>query len=428
MITYTKSWFGTHLAFRLVGTSWPAGIVPGLFSAALGMILSLIEDVDETVSDKEQWLDHPYPFQVFASMVAFAVVFRTNFAFRRYWEAFDAVQRMGAKWFDGACMAVAFDAPGSSSTSYLNSAYDAPQLRGDPANGCLHTEFLSEMVHLFSLLHALALMHLRRDNELDNLQEVASSDERAGTSVLASTAPLLEVRRSTWVRKFSEEHVKTQFRLKRLPVLGRLRPEELSTLKEEVGCDSPSLVRVTMLESWVFRRLVARQKYEPAGDSGKTSPPILSRLYQVISDGHMGFSQAAKVAETPFPFPYHNLLRIFLWMFSTFVPFVVNAKLFDHGARFIMNFTVVWAHFALCEVGDNLEDPFTPYDANDLPLELVQYNFNARLLSLSTVPLPRQEEAEEKDVPTSEAEEKEDHGGMICRARGAAPTDGEACL
>merc|ERR1712230_214050 len=102
---------------------------------------------------------------------------------------------------------------------------------------------------------------------------------------------------------------------------------------------------------------------------GKTAPPILSRMVQNISDGHQGFSMAAKVTETPFPFPYQNLIRVFLYVFAIGVPFVINSKLLPTSARFIINFVAVWAYFSMTEVGDNMEDPFQAYDPNDLPLE-----------------------------------------------------------
>merc|ERR1712217_704462 len=117
-----------------------------------------------------------------------------------------------------------------------------------------------------------------------------------------------------------------------------------------------------------------------------TAPPILSRMVQVISDGNLAFSQAAKVAETPFPFPYHNIISIFLWMLALFVPFVINAKVMTPSARFVINFIAVWAYFSLAEVGDNLEDPFLPYDPNDLPLAAIHHSFNARLLALGIIP------------------------------------------
>lgn len=32
-------------------------------------------------------MQHPYPFQLYAFIIGFIIVFRTNFAYQRYWEA-----------------------------------------------------------------------------------------------------------------------------------------------------------------------------------------------------------------------------------------------------------------------------------------------------------------------------------------------------
>merc|ERR1712039_54645 len=73
------------------------------------------------------------------------------------------------------------------------------------------------------------------------------------------------------------------------------------------------------------------------GESAFTSPPILSRLYQVISDGCLWFSHASKIAITPFPFPYHNLISIFLWIYTLLVPVLVNGTLMDVGLRILVS-------------------------------------------------------------------------------------------
>eukprot|EP00966_Prymnesium_polylepis_P126330 2921694-Prymnesium_polylepis.1 len=52
---------------------------------------------------------HPYPFQVFAYIVAFALVFRTNVASNRYWEARSHVGTMSSKWGDSAALALSFE-------------------------------------------------------------------------------------------------------------------------------------------------------------------------------------------------------------------------------------------------------------------------------------------------------------------------------
>lgn len=49
-----------------------------------------------------------------------------------------------------------------------------------------------------------------------------------------------------------------------------------------------------MVESWIMRRLIARQKHEGA-DMALTSPPILSRLYQAAGVAGGGGSSALQV-------------------------------------------------------------------------------------------------------------------------------------
>mmetsp|Transcript_81519 Transcript_81519/g.242978 ORF Transcript_81519/g.242978 Transcript_81519/m.242978 type:complete len:404 (-) Transcript_81519:39-1250(-) len=385
MLTYKKGCAGIFLVFRIAGTAWPHGVIPGLLSACVGLVLSLVEDTDRVISNKESFVDNPYPYQLFAYLVGFVLIFRTNFSYLRYWEALDAVQRMGAKWLDGACMASAFDAKGDVWTPFLQSSVDRG-LNPSPSEpseaefrGRDHVAFFEELVRLFSLMHALALQHLRRDPDLSNL--MPSSSTRITT---LSHSPKSSSSKNI-VSGFASKDAGVNTLV--LKVLGGL-PEEMRGVLEADGSGAPvdSLARVAMVESWIMRRLIARQKYESAGDMCKTSPPILSRMAQVISDGNLGFSQAAKVAETPFPFPYHNIIALFLWMFALTAPFVINAKVLYIPARFVINFMAVWAYFALAEVGDNLEDPFMPYDPNDLPLEAIHHNFNQRLLAFGIVP------------------------------------------
>mmetsp|Transcript_108730 Transcript_108730/g.335869 ORF Transcript_108730/g.335869 Transcript_108730/m.335869 type:complete len:398 (+) Transcript_108730:26-1219(+) len=389
MIRYRRGYNGVFLLFRVVGTAWPHGIVPGLLSAALGLILGLLEVIEIKVTDDTVFLQNPYPYQLFAFVVGFILVFRTNFGYSRYMEAIDAVQRMGSKWLDGACMAIAFDAKADESGRFLqpsivaaNSCVLSMDDAKKPYQGPDHPHFFEELVHLFSLMHALALQHLRWDSDLESL-----SCAPVPRSVDLGEQPI----RSTSARnRLSHLGAKEQSRRNwslELPVLGGISEEEVSVLEADSdGQRLSSLARCAMVESWIMRRVTTRQKHETAGDMRNTDAPILSRMVQVVSDGHLAFSQAAKVADTPFPFPYQNIISTFLWMFATTLPVMVNANLMTIPARFVITFIAVWAYFSLAEVGDNLEDPYVPYDPNDLPLEAIHHSFNARLLAFGVVP------------------------------------------
>eukprot|EP00929_Paragymnodinium_shiwhaense_P031190 TRINITY_DN17536_c0_g1_i1.p1 TRINITY_DN17536_c0_g1~~TRINITY_DN17536_c0_g1_i1.p1 ORF type:complete len:442 (-),score=86.94 TRINITY_DN17536_c0_g1_i1:219-1544(-) len=428
MILYQKGWGGLFVVFRIVGTAWPHGVIPGLLAVGVGRLAAHFDNIDELISDEASFLKHHYPYQLFAYMVGFFIVFRTNFAYRRYWLSLDAVQRMSSKWLDGACMCVTFDAPGSIESKYLENAVggkggqtatDSADVASGPA-GISHSEFFTQVVHLFSLLHALALQHLRADKNLDNLQDTRKMQLR-----LTAVGPTKHYHASGWawldsLLGFSEEKVEEARRRMKLSVLGDLSPEWHKMLATDTrGRPVPTEARVSMAFSWCMRRCVARQKHEPMGDMAKTSPPIIARYYQVMSDGMLAFSQASMVTAVPFPFPYHNLTQMFLWVYALTVPLVINAKIEHIAVRMLLTFLSVWAYFALSAVGDNLEDPYLPYDPNDLPLTVMQHNFNAQLVSFGVAP-QKTEKVEEVEHRNSQ--------GSIATAITLVPETGDSSV
>lgn len=63
------------------------------------------------------------------------------------------------------------------------------------------------------------------------------------------------------------------------------------------------------------------------GALGKTAPPIVSRLYQFVSDGTLGYHQARKVAYVPFPFAHARKYSEVLKLDSTLVFLSTLSKL-----------------------------------------------------------------------------------------------------
>ena len=169
-----KGYGGLFILFRLVGTSWPFGVIPGLIAMSISLLLNYVPDIDAIISNRESFISHPYAFQLFAYLLGFLMVFRTNFAYQRYWEAIGAMQNMAAKWLDGALMGITFDASGNKDRPLLYGAQDTesglPHPSTQAKGGPHHSAYYGEIVHLCSLLHAVALQHLRSDSNLDNLE------------------------------------------------------------------------------------------------------------------------------------------------------------------------------------------------------------------------------------------------------------------
>lgn len=72
MIRYSKKYWGLHVLFRMYGSAFPRALPFSLASAALAGFLAFFFPTSTT------WdlFSHPYPFQTFAFIAGFMVVFR----------------------------------------------------------------------------------------------------------------------------------------------------------------------------------------------------------------------------------------------------------------------------------------------------------------------------------------------------------------
>lgn len=364
MLVYRKLCLGLPLLIRCVGSSIPAAVLPALFSASIALCLEVFGD--SAILDNI--FVHPYPFQVFAYILAFALVFRTNTAHGRYWEARTSIGQMTSKWGDAAAFALSFDLAGA-----------AP----DDA-------FQARLVHQFSLMHALALQYLRRDNELANLCDDAgrarSSSDAEETEGLLPVPPAPQncSRELCGDQDEPEAHARHLASVP-LPVLGGVAPTTAAVL--ERYDDRVSHAFTAVLSSVAARR--------GAGGLAAAEAPVFSRVHHALSDGMLGFQQARKVEDTPFPFPYAQLLSFMLWGFMLLFPLLAASKTGSSDDISVymgplLTLLVVLSYFAMHEVARSLEDPFA-HPPNDLPCRLLQDSFNARLIAAWDSALQAQE-------------------------------------
>eukprot|EP00294_Goniomonas_avonlea_P008745 CAMPEP_0114552300 /NCGR_PEP_ID=MMETSP0114-20121206/7054_1 /TAXON_ID=31324 /ORGANISM="Goniomonas sp, Strain m" /LENGTH=409 /DNA_ID=CAMNT_0001737173 /DNA_START=290 /DNA_END=1519 /DNA_ORIENTATION=- len=196
--------------------------------------------------------------------------------------------------------------------------------------------FVRSQVHLFSLLHALALQTLREDEDLDKLVPESKREE---------------------VDEFG--NVET------LVVLGGLTEREREVLEKLEG-------RSYQVMGWLNRDILLRHK---AGGVA-VPPPVLGRGLQAISDGFNAFQVAAKIMDTLFPFPYAQLLNGLMIMFTISTPIAVSTFTNSIYIAAFLSCLAVVGIIALEEVAKEIENPFGN-DANDLPLSLYQEKFNS---------------------------------------------------
>ena len=421
MLYYEKRLLGLPLLLRGVGSVLPRAVFPALVAAGLSLVFELTVPHEVLA----ELFVHPYPFQVFAYIVAFALVFRTNVGYNRYWEGRTQAAQMASKWGDAAAGALSYDMHARDDNEEIVRA---------------RAEWQALLIHRFSLLHALAMQYVRRERDLDTLslarednsedsheaslgfstpsrrqstparasilspgsllsptrpprtptadslpQNLSLTRERSDTAVAASqernrrssTYVEQSARQSIAASKTAKLQVSASRVFSRLPVLGGVDADETRVLRE-----------VNDRVGFVFELLLSQLNARHADGGLWVPPPILSRTHQVLSDGMLGFQQMRKVEDTPFPFPYAQIVAFFLCVFTLLFPLIAASKIstedpYTFWIAPLLSFFTVGAYWGLHEVARDLEDPFISAlgrpGPNDLPAATLQRDFNQRL-------------------------------------------------
>merc|ERR1719409_657595 len=100
------------------------------------------------------------------------------------------------------------------------------------------------------------------------------------------------------------------------------------------------------------------------------------------------FHDTLKIVETPFPFPYAQIIALFLFVFAVVTPMVVACWVHNWFLCAVFTFIAVSGFLSINLIAVELEQPFGD-DVNDLPLLELQVSVNNMLLKLLD-PLARQ--------------------------------------
>jgi hypothetical protein len=171
--------------------------------------------------------------------------------------------------------------------------------------------FLQETAHLLSLLSAVAMSTLR--NDLEGAESpLTTFVPGAAWPCVDPDAVNADVRRDWTLSKgriftvlrylFGRTRTgagRTLYNAARpFRVIGGVSDSEIQMLQAARG---PS-AKVALCSMW-FQEFICREYM--AGSTGGVAPPIISRLFQFISDGMLGYNQARKIA-------YGTFLRVFI--------------------------------------------------------------------------------------------------------------------
>ena len=115
--------------------------------------------------------------------------------------------------------------------------------------------------------------------------------------------------------------------------------------------------------SWLYQLINERIR---AGGLA-VPPPVLTRIYAILSDGMLGYEHCRKIMDTPFPFAWSQLVVFLTFTFLVLAPFAIIQFVDSIWMSVLISFFVALSYESLHEVARDLEDPFV-YEPNDLPL------------------------------------------------------------
>lgn len=206
--------------------------------------------------------------------------------------------------------------------------------------------FLQELAHLLSLLSGVALSTLRNDMETaespltmyypgtpwpatdpDDLDEETRNQYGEDRKVAQWLYFCLGLDRS-------EKHRTLYNAARPFGVLGGVSDDEIKKLQKAKGPYAKVALCTMWLQEFITREYIA-------GSTGRTATPILSRLYQYISDGNMAYNHGRKIAYTPFPFVNAQMTTVFSLMTCLIFPLLLHSYVKSLWFGCFLNFIIV---------------------------------------------------------------------------------------
>lgn len=329
-----------------------------------GMFLALVAAGFEVLRDKmpeyAPTLPHQFGMHAMGVIVSFAVVFRTNLGWQRYWEAMTQLHFCYSKWADAYCQFLAF------ATATLNQTREKGPAPEKVARILTLTRSLD--AH-FGLLSAVAADRLNKGdtNRMERRAGIAKWKDqiirrhelRQGPDLTGASRMPTFTDRVTGGAQDCHYSFEGHYVLNSMPT-----PEELASLEH---CSD----RVSKVMFWIVHDLAAVSR------DLDTAPPIQSRMFQELSNGMLGFNNCLKISDVPFPFPYAQLLTVVLSLYSLFIPLYISCFTEHVFISPLVSFVLFVGIWGVNEVAKELENPFGA-DTNDISL----VDFHARFIDI----------------------------------------------
>jgi len=273
----------------------------------------------------------------FSQCVAFAVVFRAHLAWNRYWDAVIQVHNMYGSFGQAFMTIMAFCSTSMKRVQKKGGAnVDATcaRLEATYSNACKY----------LALLSALGVDHLYHgDAHRIELQArlLHKSDKGLQDFDHVMTHALPELRVHGSDAPEAESGHSDVFYVFQLPT-----HEESEVLR--ISPDD----RVILCQSWLIEKLTM------ATEDLTVAAPMQNRMFVEIRNGFGNFCNCARIAHTPIPFAYSELLFAILVIFSILLPVYVATFTRSFILSPIMTFLIFYSVVCINEMAKILENPF----------------------------------------------------------------------
>mmetsp|Transcript_33 Transcript_33/g.82 ORF Transcript_33/g.82 Transcript_33/m.82 type:complete len:449 (+) Transcript_33:195-1541(+) len=384
MIVYDNS-HQFKIIFKMTGSVLPGCLPVGCFTFCLGLALALYRHYDDTMDtlkndpapNQAQWIVNSFSIQTIAVVIGYLLVVRTNMALGRWMDGISEIQLMLSKWGD------AFDA--------LNGFFAGRGATATPEQRERIVNFRIRVAHWFSLMSCLAFATLRMSGEGEVVSAEEWLDQVPIKEMFGDDPTLKKTKSFTTNRSESDDLAKGVLDLQKSEKKGGKKEKELiqdlallvlaEPTEEEVRLLKMANDKVNTICLWIIQGviLMVRKKLLDI------PPPIVSRIFQELSNGMLGFNQAHKVAMVPFPFPFAQMVSLLLCM--TYLAIPLYADLFTQNVVFtpIVSFVLPVVFAALNKIAIELEEPFG-LDYNDVDIEVRHEDFLWLLVDVLRAP------------------------------------------
>jgi predicted membrane chloride channel (bestrophin family) len=343
MILYYNKAGTLRLLMNMKGSVFLDLALPATWTLVVTM---LINTLDRDFIQQYMSVRHPFSLQVYMFLVGFQTIFRTNMAHWRFWEARTQVNMMIARWMQSFLQTKAFI---MASVACFKGTHEE---RLDYA--AKMRECLERQATYFTVLNAVAL---------NSLSEMKTSDDPSTWDQLEHTFRAKDPHRCRIVEAFTEPRFERTPYVQKLSIVGKPSRRDCEILMSTHD-------KVLMVMMWITEEL----SYLVMSKKLPVPAPIVSRPYQELSNGSLGYEQALKIALVPFPFVFHQVSKVsMLIMLLAAPPFAC----FFTESRFlapILATLVIIGYLGLHHTSLQLEEPYGQ-DANDQPLYDLQFDF-----------------------------------------------------